>query len=201
MMKKVVLFGTTGRTGRYITERLQKETDMELTVMVRNPVKIKGMNLEHVTVVRGDALNAEDVRNALEDQNILICSLSGDVKPMAENIVSALSDTPIRRIIWITGMGIHNEMKGINGVFLRMLAKRMPEYIEAADLIAQATVNTTLLRCGGITDGDNSQYDLSEEGTQPQGKLSVERAAIAECIAAMINDESLGENASLGITN
>lgn len=41
---------------------------------------------------------------------------------------------------------------------------------------------------------------LTEEGGQPL-KYDVEREGIAQCILALINDEKLGYNESLGITS
>lgn len=36
-------------------------------------------------------------------------------------------------------MGIHHEIKGIRGMMLNQLAKKRPEYIEAADTIAASS--------------------------------------------------------------
>ena len=119
---------------------------------------------------------------------------------MARNIVAALETTSVKRIIWITGMGIHHEITGMRGVMLNMLAKKRPEYIEAADVIAASSAVTTLLRCPGIKNGDNTKYFLTKEGVQP-GKNSIDRAGIAQCMYDMIEDETLGVNDSLGITN
>ena len=126
--------------------------------------------------------------------------LEGDVLTMAKNIVSALGDTGVKRIIWITGMGIHHEIKGIRGMMLNQLAKQRPEYIEAADTIAASSAVTTLLRCPGIQNGDNEVYELTKEGEQPSHR-NVDRAAIARCMADMIAYKTLGANESLGITN
>ena len=119
---------------------------------------------------------------------------------MAKNIVAALGDTGVKRIIWITGMGIHHEIKGVHGIMLNQLAKKIPEYIQATDTIAASSAITTLLRCPGIQDGDNEVYELTREGEQPS-RWSVARAAIAQCMADMIADDALGANESLGITN
>lgn len=59
-------------------------------------------------------------------------------------------------------------------------------------------MNTTLLRCPGIIDGDNPKYFLTEEWVQLL-KHDVEREGIAQCILDLINDEKLGYNESLGI--
>ena len=199
-MKKVVIFGAAGHTGKYITRKMQAQEDVELSVFVRNPEKFGDMKLDGVNIIKGDALNADDVKRAMDGQDVLLCSLEGDVRTMANNIVAALKETSVKRIIWITGMGIHHEITGMRGMMLNMLAKKRPDYIEAADIIAGSSAVTTLLRCPGIKDGDNEVYFLTKEGEQPK-KNDIQRAGIAKCMADMIEDETLGANDSLGITN
>lgn len=200
-MKKVVIFGAAGITGKYITRKMLRE-GFEVTGFVRNPAKFEGMDVSGMNIIQGDALNAEDVKKAMDGQDVLLCSLEGDVLTMAKNIVAALPETSVKRIIWITGMGIHGEIKGVEGIFLRMLAKSRPEYIQAADTIFASSADVTLLRCGGIRDGENEDYHLTREGEKPRGKgMPVDRAAIAQCMADMLKNESFGVNESLGITN
>ena len=199
-MKKVAIFGAVGHTGKYITRKMQALEGVEVTAFVRDPAKFGDMDIADVNVAKGDALVAEDVAAAMAGQDVLLCSLEGDVLSMARNIVAALPASGVRRIVWITGMGIHHEIKGPRGVMLAMYAKTRPEYIEAADLIAASGVSTTLLRCPGIRDGDSTAYELTREGEQPKN-LPVDRAAIAQCMADVVVDESFGANESLGITN
>ena len=199
-MKKVVIFGAAGHTGKYLTRKMQSAADIELSVFVRDPAKFANMDMTGVNIIRGDALNAEDVHHAMDGQDVLLCSLEGDVLTMAKNIAAALKDTSVKRILWITGMGIHHEIRGLRGIMLNQLAKQRPDYIEAADTIAASGAVTTLLRCPGIQDGDNEVYELTKEGVQPSHR-NVDRAAIAQCMADMIRDETLGANESLGITN
>ena len=179
---------------------MQSVADIELSVFVRNPAKFGDMDMTGVNVMQGDALNAEDVCRAMGGQDVLLCSLEGDVLAMAKNIAAALEKTSVKRIIWITGMGIHHEIRGIHGIMLNQLAKKMPEYIQAADTIAASSAVTTLLRCPGIRDGENETYALTKDGEKPVCWF-VDRAAIAQCMADMIADETLGANESLGITN
>lgn len=151
-MKKAVIFGAAGHTGKYITRKMQKTEGIELSVFVRNPQKLSDMDMTGVNIIQGDALRA------MEGQDILFCSLEGDVLTMAKNIVAALDKTTVKRIIWITGMGIHHEITGVRGMTLNRYAKQRPEYIEAADVIAASKAVTTLLRCPGIQNGDNEKY-------------------------------------------
>lgn len=199
-MKKVVIFGAAGHTGKYITKKMKAQKDLEVSVFVRKPEKFGDMDISGINVIQGDALNLEDVKRAMDGQEILLCSLEGDVLNMAKNIVTALEVTSVKRIIWITGMGIHHEITGLRGIMLNQLAKKMPEYITAADTIAASKAVTTLLRCPGIKDGNNEKYFLTREGKQPSRK-NIDRAGIAQCMLDMIHDEKLGVNDSLGITN
>lgn len=136
----------------------------------------------------------------MDGQDIMLCSLDGDILTMAKNIVTALKETSVRRIVWITGMGIHHEITGARGIMLSMYAKKRPEYIKAADLIADSNAITTLLRCPGIVDGDNEVYNLTDESKQPLHR-DVDRSVIAQFMADVVRDETIGANDSLGITN
>ena len=135
-MKKVVIFGAAGHTGKYITRKMKEMDDVQLSVFVRNPQKFGDMDLEGINIIQGNALNQEDVLKAMQNQEIMLCSLEGDVRTMASNIVAGLKETSVKRIIWITGMGIHHEITGLRGKMLSMLAKKRSDYIEAADIIA-----------------------------------------------------------------
>ena len=90
-MKRVVIFGAAGRTGKYLTRKMQSLKDVELSVFVRNPQKFEGMDLNGVRIITGDALKSDEVKQAMDEQDILLCSLEGDVLTMAKNIVSALA--------------------------------------------------------------------------------------------------------------
>lgn len=92
-MKKVVIFGAAGHTGKYLTRKIQKAADIELTAFVRDPAKFGDMDMTGVNIIWGDALNADDVRRAMNGQDVILCSLEGDVLTMAKNIVSALDET------------------------------------------------------------------------------------------------------------
>ena len=83
-MKKVVIFGAAWHTGKYITRKMQKTEGIELSAFVRNPQKFSDMDMTGVNIIQGDALNEEDVLRAMEGQDILFCSLEGDVLTMAK---------------------------------------------------------------------------------------------------------------------
>lgn len=203
MIQKVniLLLGATGKTGRVIAEELKSNSNVKLTIFVRNPQKLADMDCSDINVVHGDVLNTSLLKQTMKEQKVVVASLDGDILNMAKSIIEAMKGSSVQRIIWMTGMGIHNEIKGVRGKFLGILAKKRPEYVQAADLISSCGITYTLLRDPGLEVGNNSTYYLTDETEQPR-KNNVDRIAVAKCISDMIfNKNGLGENQSLGITN
>ena len=79
-----LLYTSTYRKVHY-TQNAKTE-GIELSAFVRNPQKFSDMDMTGVNIIQGDALNEEDVLRAMEGQDILFCSLEGDVLTMAKNI-------------------------------------------------------------------------------------------------------------------
>ena len=75
----------------------------------------------------------------------------------------------------------------------------MPEYVQAADAIAESGTPYTLIRAAHLTDGNNEQYYIQHEGEKLHAN-SVDRIAVAHLIYDLIVNEE-GINESLGITN
>jgi hypothetical protein len=87
------------------------------------------------------------------------------------------------------------------GKMLDSYVSRFPEYVKAADAIADSGVPYTLVRAAHVVDGDNMEYHLTKEGEEIRNEL-VTKCAIAKFIADIIaDDDEFGKNDSIGITN
>ena len=51
-MKKVVIFGAAGHIGKYLTRKMMKTPDIELTVFIRDPAKFGAMDMTGVNVIK-----------------------------------------------------------------------------------------------------------------------------------------------------
>lgn len=96
-------------------------------------------------------------------------------------------------------MGIHHEVPGEVGKLLDDLCRQIPEYVQAADAIAESGTPYTLIRAVHLSDGNNEQYYIQREGEELHAN-SVNRIAVAHLIYDLIVNEE-GINDSLGITN
>ena len=200
-MKNVLVLGATGKVGQLIVKKLNENTEIKQTLYVRNLTAQSFGDRFNGLIVEGDVLDEFNLSKVMKNQDIVAASLNGDLLSQAKSIVNALKNSNVRKVIWITGLGIHREVPGEIGKFLDTYLEKYPEYAQAADTIAESGVSYTLLRCAGIVDGESVEYHITNEGEPIRSEI-VTKAAIAKCISDMLLDEEkYADNNSLGITN
>lgn len=72
-VEKVLLFGSTGRIGTGLLERLV--TEFQVSVYVRTPSKVPESMKDKVNIIQGDVLNDEQVNKAMEGQDAVIFAI------------------------------------------------------------------------------------------------------------------------------
>ncbi len=113
-MKTIALFGITGRTGLPLAGMLL-DAGYKIKALARNPDKLT-VKHPNLTVTKGDVLNYEDVRKTVEgtDAVVSVIGPTKDSPPLMQtngtkNIVKAMQQAGIRRIISMTGGGVPAE--------------------------------------------------------------------------------------------
>lgn len=107
----LVVFGATGKTGRFVVEQALAQGHT-VTAFVRNPA-LFGMKSANLRVVQGDITDTAAVSSAVAGQDAVI-SVLGPVKgsppdlmqTAARNLVAAMQQQGVRRIIYLTGAGV-----------------------------------------------------------------------------------------------
>ena len=199
-MKKILILGATSPTGKVLIKHLQsKKKELDITCFVRNPEKLSSFS--GLNIVQGDLNEKKSLSSAMKDKDIVITLLNGeDLVTMAENIIDTMKRYNIKRIIWMTGMGIHHEVPGKIKELLDKLVESQPHYVKAADTIMNSGLDYTLLRGAHLTDGDNRKYYIQKEG-EPLHSNTCDRIAIAEFIENIIDNIDLYKNESIGVTD
>lgn len=193
---KIMVLGATSPTGQAILRELAT-TDHQVSVYVRNAFKLPIHHTYHVIV--GDMLEKDKLTAALKGEDVVIAGLSGrNILQMAQNLVAAAEAQKIKHIYWLTGMGIHHEVTGFHGLMLNALAKRMPEYVQAADTIAHSPVTSTLLMLPNLIDDDRTSFHINEEGERPH-RYYVSRKAVARALVYLLNRREF-DNDNIAIT-
>ena len=110
---KIVVFGASGGTGINIVEQALAAGDV-VTAFVRNPARL---DLQHanLTLCQGDATDAAAVARAVAGQDAVISALGpsrppvpGMMETAARNIVAAMRQHGVRRLISTTGAGVRD---------------------------------------------------------------------------------------------
>lgn len=188
-MKKVLIIGATGSLAKYVVEAVKPLENIELTLFVRNKNRLSKELSDNCEVVEGDALNFIDVKNAVKGKDIIYINLDGDLETMTNNIVKAMQEEKVKRIIAISSIGIYT-------VPLRPV---LVPYRKLADIIENSDLNYTILRPEWFTNIDEIDYETTIKGT-PEIGSAISRKSIADFVSKLINYPNLYINENLGIS-
>ena len=119
-MKKILLFGATGRTGSLVLQYALAKGDA-VTALVRNPGKLTVKN-NRLTIVQGLPTRDDDVRNAMAGCDAVISTLSALSMPeilsfrkvapphtlerSIQNAVAAMKERSLKRIVTLSSIGV-----------------------------------------------------------------------------------------------
>lgn len=186
-MKKVIIIGATGSLAKFVINAISSIDGISLTLFMRNRQKLH--NSENVIVIEGDAMNYEEVRKAISGQDIVYLNLAGDLEPMTKNIVRAMQENNVNRIIAISSIGIYDSP----------LKSVLKPYRKLADIIEKSGLIYTILRPDWFTNVDEVDYTITYKG-EPETGTSISRRSIAAFIAKIIENTELYKNENLGIS-
>jgi len=188
-VKKVLIIGATGSLAEYVIEALKQLEDVTLTLFARSKSKLSKTLADDCVVVEGDALSYASVHNAVAGQDIVYINLAGNLEAMARNIVKAMHDAGVKRVIAISSIGIYNSpVKPI-----------LIPYRKLADVIENSGLDYTILRPDWFTHANEIDYTLSRKG-QPETGTALSRKSIAAFVATLVSDPDLYKNENLGIS-
>jgi saccharopine dehydrogenase-like NADP-dependent oxidoreductase len=112
-MTSVLILGAHGQIARVATDLFVARSDAQLTLYLRNARRLSGIgHPERVRLVEGDVMDAKALRAAMVGQEVVYANLSGDMEGQARNIVAAMDAEGVKRLIFISSMGIYAEVPG-----------------------------------------------------------------------------------------
>ena len=199
-MKKVLILGAGGQIAHWVIEMLKNSSDVELTLFLRHPKKLKGGAPKNAKLVQGDVLNNEQLNHAMTGQDIVYANLSGDdIDQQAKHIVEAMHAAEVEHLIFVTSLGIYDEVPGKFGAWnRRQIAAYLPPFRRAADVIEASDLNYTILRPAWLTDEDEVDYETTERN-EPFKGTEVSRKSVADLIAKAIHSPGKFARSNLGV--
>ena len=158
-----------------------------------------------VTVVKGDAKNPDDVLNAINGADEVYANLaatqdsSADIIPMAKAVVDMMDKAGIKRLVWISSLGIYNEVPGEFGAWnANILGDYLVNYRKAVDVIEASDLDYTIIRPAWLTDKDEVDFEITEKGELFRG-TEVSRKSVASEVVELLLDPDKEVRASIGL--
>ena len=196
MSKRILIIGATGSIGSKLRKTLLEKTDYKLTLFSTSANRLQ-INPNREVAISGDDNNKNDLIRAIQNQDVVFAALSGSLGRMAKSIVDVMERSPTRRLIFISSMGIYNEIpRSIGGGNLNENSMLRP-YREAADVIEASKLDYTIIRPGWFDEGSDN-YEITRKGEAFKGH-DVSRQAIANLVLKLIQESGFGIRESLGI--
>ncbi|WP_299745311.1 NAD(P)-dependent oxidoreductase [uncultured Rossellomorea sp.] len=200
---KLIVFGATGGTGKEVVKQALADGH-EVTVFVRNPSKLEE-DSPQLTFVKGDALNATEVREALTGQEAVISCLGSDglkktnvLTNMTTNILKGMEIHRITRIAYVASAGIHKEIPGLQGKIIQFILRNvLMDHRNAVGQIMKSSVHYTIARPMQLTTQPLSKSYRQDVELIPSKGRKIGRADVAHFLLQSIvqekhMDESIG---------
>lgn len=198
MATKVLVLGANGAIAQHVITFLQHKENIELTLFARNTEQLAEFKSSS-KIIEGDVLNTNDLNEAVKGQDIIYANLSGMVDKMAKEIVSAMNANGIKRLIFVTSLGIYREVAGKFGEWNeRMIGSDLIPYRKAADVIEKSELDYTIVRPSWLTNNDETDYETTHKG-EPFRGTEVARKAVAAYIKDIIENPEKDIKASVGV--
>lgn len=206
-MTTIAVLGANGRIARIAEDMLLAHDDIELTLFIHTENEL-GADIKdnpRVTVVKGDAKNPDDVLNAINGADEVYANLaatqdsSADIIPMAKAVVDMMDKAGIKRLVWISSLGIYNEVPGEFGAWnANILGDYLVNYRKAVDVIEASDLDYTIIRPAWLTDKDEVDFEITEKGELFRG-TEVSRKSVASEVVELLLDPDEEVRASIGL--
>ena len=184
---------------KWVVAMLANENDIQQTLFVRDAKKLGDSIPSNADVVEGDVLNIDQLNQAVKGQDIVYVNLAGEVDLQVENIIQAMRDNGVQRIIFINSLGIYDEVVGKFGEWnTKEIGMYLPPYRKAADMLEASNLDCSILRAAWLMDEDEIDYETTERDQQFKGTV-VSRKSVAALVVKIIQDPSFASRKNLGV--
>ena len=201
-MKKVIVIGANGLTAQQVISRLIKQPNVQLSLFVRQASKLHIVHDDkQINIFEGDAINMDDLRAAIQGQEIVISTLGGmDLDIKTENIVNVMRELRVKRLIAISAGGIYDELsEPFNSWDKQVVGYTRPTNLRTAEVIEHSPLEYTILRPVWLTDKSSEEFQLTKKGEVFKG-TETSRASLGRFIANIVENPQLHIRENLGIS-
>lgn len=200
-MTNVLILGAHGKIAQLATDMLKKTKTTHLTLFLRNAQRLADAASDQVTVIDGDAGQQADLEKAMAGIDVVYANLAGsNIEDQAKNVVAAMTATGVKRLVWISTLGIYDEVPGAYGKWnhQQLDGGYLETYAAAAKVIEGSDLDYTVIRPAWLSNHDEINYETTQKGEAFKG-TEVSRKSIADLVTKLVADPSQHVRESLGV--
>ncbi|HIW71153.1 MAG TPA: SDR family oxidoreductase [Candidatus Levilactobacillus faecigallinarum] len=200
-MTNVLILGAHGKIAQLATDMLKKTKTTRLTLFLRNAQRLADAASDQVTVIDGDAGQQADLEKAMAGIDVVYANLAGsNIEDQAKNVVAAMTATGVKRLVWISTLGIYDEVPGAYGKWnhQQLDGGYLETYAAAAKVIEGSDLDYTVIRPAWLSNHDEINYETTQKGEAFKG-TEVSRKSIADLVTKLVADPSQHVRESLGV--
>lgn len=200
-MANVLILGANGKIAKIAEKQLMMNPDYSVTLFLRDAKRLAVTESDQVKIIEGDAANIDDVKNALKDITIVYANLGNHgIEEQALTVVSAMKAAGIKRLIWISTLGIYDEVPGKFGEWNHQMLDGgyLETYSSAAKIIENSGLDYTIIRPAWLSNKDIISYETTQKGELFKG-TEVSRKSIADLVVKLIDNPDQEINHSIGV--
>jgi uncharacterized protein YbjT (DUF2867 family) len=194
MTTNVLILGANGQLARNTTPFFLKHDDVRLTLYLRRSNRLKNPDPTRIRIVDGDVLDRAQLEDAMRGQDVVYANLSGDMCRQARAIVEAMHAAGVKRVIFISSMGIYGEVPG------ERYRSVLDPYRDSAAVVEASDLDYTIVRPGWFTQDPKIDYRLTQKG-QPFKGHDVSLNSLSDLIVKLALDPSMEVRHSIGVSN
>jgi uncharacterized protein YbjT (DUF2867 family) len=200
-MTKVLILGAAGEIAQHAIQYFRQAGGNDLTLYLRRSERLHNLAGDHVRLIEGDVTDTHLLEEAARGQDVVYANLAGDnIEDQAKSVVAALNAAGVRRLIWISTLGIYDEVPGAFGRWNHAMLDGgyLEPYSAAASVIEAANLDYTIVRPAWLTDKDEVDYELTQKG-QPFKGTEVSRKSVADLVVKLARDPTRDVRGSIGV--
>lgn len=192
-MIKVLILGANGQLARNTTRVFLEQSDAQLTLYLRRASRLNNPDPSRVNLVEGDVLDLATLKTAMPEQDVVYANLAGAMAQQARAIVDAMRATGLKRLIFISSMGIYGEVPG------EKYHSVLDPYRDSATVIEASDLDYTVLRPGWFTHDTEIRYQITQKGEPFKGH-DVSMNSLSDLIVKLALSPTLEVRRSLGVS-
>jgi uncharacterized protein YbjT (DUF2867 family) len=139
-------------------------------------------------------LDQTTLRKAMQGQDVVYANLAGDMARQARAVIDAMRETGLKRLIFVSSMGIYGEVPG------QIYRSLLDPYRDSAALIEQSDLDYTILRPGWFTQAPKGPCRVTQKGEPFQGH-DIALDSLSELIVTIATSPALYVRRSIGVSD